>query len=181
MGLSLLFFSKRYTSARIIAFEPDASVLPCLRANIASQSMDNVELHEKAVWTEETTLDFFSDAGMGGRVGEKYSGQIPASVRSVRLRDYLHEKVDFLKMDIEGAEYQVIRDCEDMLTNIRFIFIEYHSACDKKQQLGELLILLGKAGFRYHLQESFSRKSPFVDSKFVCDKFDMAVNVFAYR
>ena len=70
IGLSLLFFSKRYPTARIIAFEPDVTILPYLRANIASQLLDNVVLHEKAVWTEETTLEFFTDAGMGGRIGE---------------------------------------------------------------------------------------------------------------
>ena len=181
MGLSLLFFSKRYPKSRIIAFEPDETVLPCLRANITAQLMDNVELVEKAVWTEETSLNFFTDSGMGGRIGEMYSGQSPMSVRTVRLRDYLHDKIDFLKLDIEGAEYQVIKDCEDLLPNISFMFIEYHSRYDEKQQLGELLVLLNKAGFRYHIQESWTRKRPFVDRKLSGEKFEMAINVFAYR
>ena len=31
-------------------------------------------------------------------------------IKAVRLKDYLDRKIDFLKIDIEGAEYQVFRD-----------------------------------------------------------------------
>ena len=49
MGLSILFFSKEYPNSRIIAFEPDESVLPYLERDIESQNLLNVELHKKAV------------------------------------------------------------------------------------------------------------------------------------
>jgi len=32
-----------------------------------------------------------------------------------------------LKIDIEGAEYDVLKDCEDSLENVKNIFVEYHS------------------------------------------------------
>ena len=51
MGLSILFFSKKYPNAEIIAFEPDETVLPFLEKNIISQNIKNVELCKKAVWT----------------------------------------------------------------------------------------------------------------------------------
>ena len=41
-------------------------------------------------------------------------------------RDYLTEPVDFLKMNIEGVEWEVLADSEDLLRQVREIVIEYH-------------------------------------------------------
>ena len=181
MGLSVLYFSKNHPDAKIIAFEPDEQIVPFLRKNICSQELGNVHLIQKAVWIEESVLDFYTDNGMGGRIGTKYQEQPPKRIRSVKLRDYLNQPVDMLKMDIEGAEYSVLNDCEDKLNNINHIFVEYHSFHDEEQHLEDILLLLKKNGFRYHLKKSFSRRRPFLDKGLVCEKYDMAINIFAYK
>lgn len=183
MGVSVLYFSKKYPSAKIIAFEPDESVLPFLMKNIQSHNIENIELFKKAVWTEETELKFFTDNGLGGRVGLRYENQKPKIIKSLRLRDFLdiQKPIDMLKIDIEGSEYAVIQDCEDLLFNVKNIFIEYHSLCDEEQHLDEILNIVKRQGFRYHLKESFSRRKPFVDKSLVCERFDMAINIFAYK
>jgi len=180
MGLSLLYLAKEYPLAKIIAFEPDETVLPYLEKNIKSYGL-NVELHKKAVWSSNTTLSFYTDEGMGGRVETDFSNCLPKRVETFRLKDLLGQKIDFLKIDIEGAEIEVLMDCEDSLYNIDNLFVEYHSFENKEQQLGELLNLLKRKGFRYHLRQSFSRLHPFVDKGYVCENYDMAINVFAYR
>lgn len=181
MGLSLLYFSKEFPNSKIIAFEPDDSVLSELRQNVLSHDLKNVTLFEKAVWSSETTLPFFTDQGMGGRVETSYVGQEPKTIQTLRLKNFLNQKVDFLKMDIEGAEIEVLKDCQENLKNVDRIFVEYHSFENREQELGELLDLLKQNGFRYHLRQSFSRPRPFVDRSLVCEYYDMAINVFAYR
>jgi FkbM family methyltransferase len=181
MGLSILYFSKIYTNAEIIAFEPDEAVLPFLEKNIQSQKLMNVDLHKKAIWIEETELMFYTDNGLGGRIGKEYKNQIPKSIKSVRLRNFLNRPIDMLKIDIEGPEYIILKDCEDLLFNVDHIFIEYHSFFDEDQHLDDLLNILKRQGFRYHLKESFSRDRPFKDNGLVNEKFDMAINVFAYK
>jgi FkbM family methyltransferase len=183
MGLSVLYFSKKYPNAQITAFEPDESVLPFLEKNIGSQKMNNVKLHKKAVWKEETELKFYTDNGLGGRIGKEYENQTPKVIKSLRLRDFLdtHNPIDMLKIDIEGSEYTVLQDCEDVLFNVNHIFIEYHSICDEEQHLEDILNIVKRQGFRYHLKESFSRRKPFVDNSLVCERFDMAINIFAYK
>lgn len=181
MGLSILFFSIKFPNAEIIAFEPDDSVLPFLEKNIHSQGIKNVELHKKAVWNEETELTFYTDNGLGGRIGMEYDNQVPKIVKAISLRNFLEKPIDMLKMDIEGSEYTVLKDCENLLHNINHIFVEYHSFYDEEQHLDDILNILKRQGFRYHLRQSFSRKKPFVDSKLVCEKFDMAINIFAYK
>jgi FkbM family methyltransferase len=181
MGLSILYFSKKYPGSQIIAFEPDETVLSFLDKNIISQNIKNVELHKKAVWIEETELTFYTDYGLGGRIGTEYKNQVPKIIKSVRLKSFLNKPIDMLKMDIEGAEYLILKDCEDELSNIENIFIEYHSFFDEEQHLEDILNILKRQGFRYHLKESFSQQRPFIDNVLVCEKFDMAINIFAYK
>lgn len=181
MGLSVLYFSKKYPNAEIVAFEPDETVLPFLEKNIYSQDIKNVELIKKAVWIEETGLEFYTDNGLGGRVGKEYKDQLPKIIKAIRLKYFLNRPIAMLKMDIEGSEYLVLQDCEDLLYNVDHIFIEYHSFYDEEQHLEDILNIFKRQGFRYHLKESFSRKRPFIDTKLVCERFDMAINIFAYK
>lgn len=181
MGVSVLFFAKQYPKAKIIAFEPEEAIAEVLQKNIASYHLTNVTLHQKAVWDSNTVLSFTTDRGMGGSVANTFSNQPPVQVQTVRLADYLQEPVDFLKLDIEGAEYTVLKDCEPLLKNVQNIFVEYHSFVNQEQKLEEILAMLKKAGFRYHLKQSFSQKRPFVDQLLACENMDMAITVFGYR
>ncbi len=181
MGVSIMYFSKQFPNAQILAFEPDETVLPFLERNIKSQNLKNVKLYKKAVWTEETELFFYTDNGLGGRIGIEYSNRISTKIQSLRLRDFLNQPIEMLKIDIEGAEFDVIKDCEDKLYNVKHIFLEYHSFYNEEQHLEDILSVFKRQGFRYHLRESFSRTKPFVEKRLVNEKFDMAINVFAYK
>lgn len=181
MGLSLLFFKKEYPGAEIMAFEPDPMIFEVLSANARNFNWQGVTLSDTAVWDAETTLTFYSDNGMGSSATNTFSRVVPVEVKTTRLADHLNRKVDMLKIDIEGAEYTVLRDCASRLANVEHIFVECHSFTGKEQHLEEVLSILKQAGFRYHLRESFSRRSPFVDNDFACENMEMAINVFGYR
>ncbi|HVF81639.1 MAG TPA: FkbM family methyltransferase [Flavisolibacter sp.] len=181
MGVSVLFFSKEFPQARIIAFEPEEAIYEVLQKNMETYGLHNVEIHKKAVWDSESVLSFSTDHAMGGSVTNTFSNEVPVKVQTVRLADYLQEPVEFLKLDIEGAEYTVLKDCEPLLKNVQKVFVEYHSFFNKEQKLEEILAMLKRAGFRYHLKQSFSQQRPFVDKIISCENMDMAITVFAYR
>ncbi len=181
MGLSVLYFARKYPTATIMAFEPEAPIYDVLEKNIATYQLRHVTAVKKAVWNTETTLRFYTDSGMGGSVENVFSTQEPKLIETVRLKDYINRQVDFLKLDIEGAEYTVLQDCTDVLHHVQNLFVEYHSFINKEQHLDDLLALLKQAGFRYHLRQSFSRSHPFVDDLLACENMDMAINIFAYR
>jgi FkbM family methyltransferase len=181
MGLSSLFFANNYPGSTIVAFEPDEKIFQVLLKNVNTYDLQNVTTLQKAVWNAETTLKFYTDNGLAGSVENICRKQEPTLVETQRLKNYLQREVDFLKMDIEGAEYPVLIDCKDELKNVRNIFIEYHSYIKKEQQLGDILELLKKAGFRYHIKESYSRTQPFISRSLICENMDMAVNIFGYR
>lgn len=88
--------------------------------------------------------------------------------------------IDFLKLDIEGAEFEVIASCKEYLKNVKNLFIEYHSLPTEKQRLHELLQIVQEAGFRYYMKEAWENlKYPFVNRNPAM--FDLQLNIFAYR
>lgn len=181
MGLSVLYFASNYPDHRIVAFEPDPGIFLILQENMNTFGFRNVELHNEAVWNNQETLTFFTDMGMGGRVENSYSGQKPSLINAIRLRDYINEDVDFLKIDIEGAEDTVLRDCAERLPLVNNIFFEYHNDIRSQQTLDELLALVKQQGFHYYIKESYTRKRPFIDTELTCEAFDMAINIFCYK
>jgi FkbM family methyltransferase len=181
MGLSVLYFSLNYPDHQIIAFEPDAEIFAILEENVKTFALKNVTLYQKAVWTKTETLAFYTDGGMGGRIGNEYADQKPKIIEAVPLLDFLTDEVDFLKIDIEGAEDTVLKYCGKSLKNADHIFFEYHNNVNSKQTLHELLALVESLGFHYYIKESATRKRPFVDTRLICENFDMAINVFCYK
>jgi FkbM family methyltransferase len=183
MGLSVLYFSLNYPDHHIIAFEPDAEVFEVLKENVNSFQLHNVTLHNKAVWVKKEKLVFHSDGGMGGRVQNLYkkSKKPVKKVETVDLKDYLDQPIEFLKIDIEGAEVEVLQHCKDNLGEVRHLFFEYHNHIQKPQSLHNLLALVKEAGFAYHIKESSARRKPFVDKNLLCETFDMAITVFCQK
>lgn len=181
MGMSIIYFKKLYPEATIIAFEADDYIFTFLEKNINSYELKNVELINKAVWSNDDILSFRIEGGAGGRVEKETSNGKYKKVSSVRLKNYLvNQRVDFLKLDIEGAEYEVIKDCEGELNNIDFLFIEYHSLIETDQNLHEILEIVQRAGFRYHLKEAYSSQFPFI-SREINYGMDLQLNIFCYR
>lgn len=117
---------------------------------------------------------------MGGHiVYEKAENTI--EVQTLRLKDLLSEKIDFLKIDIEGPEYDILKDCGESLNNVENIFVEYHSFSEKPQMIGELLLILKKAGFKVYLKEAWENmKNPYIDKNSPY-YFDLQLNIFGYR
>lgn len=180
IGLSAIYFKKLYPKARVKAFEPDKQLFEILKKNVEQLQLNDVELYQKAIWIEDGTISFQEEGGFSGRIPKKGDEINIVTVPSFRLKNLLHDGVDFLKIDIEGAEYAVLIDCAEYLPKVDKIFIEYHSHIDEPQKLDEILLLLNKSGFRYHIQEAYSRKMPYVDNSLMVG-MDLQLNIFGYR
>jgi len=180
IGLSILYFKKIYPDARVIGFEPDPAIFKALVHNVESFHCKHVELHNQAVWITNGSIDFQIEGGFSGRIPKYGDTSRIVTTPCVRLNDYLNNEIDFLKIDIEGAEYKVILDCRNQLKYVKNIFIEYHSHISEEQNLHELLQILTEAGFRYHLHEAFTRPRPFIDSNLMLG-MDLQLDVFGTR
>ncbi len=180
IGLSIIYFKQLYPNSQIIGFEPDVKVFKLLQKNIQTWGLSQVEIVKKAVWNSETTLEFMSEGADGGRINQLETDKETYQVQTVRLRDYLNEKVDFLKLDIEGAETEVIKDCQDLLKNVQNLFVEYHSFVNQPQTLATLVDSLSKANFRLHIHTPMTSPQPFCCRNVYLD-MDMQLNIFAFR
>ncbi len=179
VGLSLFFFKQAYRDCSIVAFEPDDTLFKVLDRNVRHATLQGVELVPRAIWTEATTLPFFSEGSDGGRVA-RGGDPLTRSVRTVRLRDYLDRRVDFLKLDIESGETEVLEDCVDRLANVDNLFVEYHGAESEPQKLPRLLSLLSEAGFRLNIHAGNDSPQPFVARKLNMGN-DLQLEIFAFR
>jgi FkbM family methyltransferase len=180
IGLSVIYFKELYPDSKIIAFEPDSKVFEVLKANVEKASLTDVELVKKALWSSETTLEFLSEGADGGRMVNLEDNSEKIVVETVRLRDFLKQPVDFLKIDIEGAETEVLRDVQDLLPNVSNLFVEYHSFTDDPQTLSEVIAIITNASFRLHICPCLVSPQPLF-KRTTCFGMDMQLNIFAFR
>jgi FkbM family methyltransferase len=147
IGMSILYFKQKYPQARIIGFEPDPDIIPFLESNITGNNLKDVRWLQAALSRDAEKKIFFSDGICGSGLAETLTREKSHAwkqyeVPCMRLRDYLHEPVDFLKMNMEGAEYEVLADSEDRLRQIREMVIEYHHLPEQPRSLHHILELL---------------------------------------
>jgi FkbM family methyltransferase len=164
-----------------LAFEADPYIFSFLEKNIQSFGLNDVTVINRAVWDiNGQSLSFLAEGGAGGRVQEKSGHHKFVAVITTRLRDYLTEEIDFLKIDIEGAEGKVLSDCADGLKFVKNLFIEYHSMENTNQNLHSILQIVHHAGFRYHIKEAYTTVFPFIERKLNFG-MDLQLNIFCYR
>jgi FkbM family methyltransferase len=185
IGLSVIYFKRLYPGAKVIAFEPDADIYRKLNENLLMFGLHDVMVYEKAVWNANTNLKFHAAGSLSGAVQSDIqtaeTNQSFKNVKAIRLSEWLNEPTDFLKIDIEGAEFEVLTDCETKLGNVSNIFIEYHSTPGKKQCLHILLEILSKAGFRAYIREAWNNLPYPYQHKMYKPVWDMQLNIFGYR
>ena len=148
IGISILYFKSLYPDAQIIGFEPDPKIFKILKENLRLCDNDQVKVINKAVWHEQTSINFLPDEADGGKI--TIEGHL--TVKTVRLSDYLSENIDFLKMDIEGAEHNVLPSISSNLKNVKFLFLEVHLEYNNSQKLENILSILRSNGFVYSLE-----------------------------
>jgi FkbM family methyltransferase len=182
IGVGIIYFKQRFPSSRILAFEADPRIHAVLEHNVRAGGFDGVELINKALWTSEDGICFCPEGADGGRIARSVNETIDARIRipTVRLRTFLDRPVDFLKVDIEGAEVEVLTDCGDSLRVVKNLFVEYHSFEAEEQQLDVLLSLLRRQGFRVYVQSVSCPPRPFLSVTSNLG-MDLQLNIFATR
>jgi FkbM family methyltransferase len=111
IGITVADNALRHPGARIVAVELDAGNLALARRNTAEWA-ERVELHHGAVWTEDGRVSYVNDRGIefGFYVDAGGEGQAPAfSMETILGFVPAGERVDFLKMDVEGVEAQLLQ------------------------------------------------------------------------
>jgi FkbM family methyltransferase len=127
IGMATLYYHRAYPRARIVAIEPEPSNFEILRKNCGG--LDRVTLLNAALWPVSTSLALadpqaekwafvFKEGGAGGT---------PTTTIPEILQRLGADKIDILKIDIEGGERELFnRDPGSWLPHIGVIVIELH-------------------------------------------------------
>lgn len=183
IGLASIYWKTRIPGARITAVEADPMIFSYMAKNFLAAGIDDIECLNEAIWHESGELEFTSHGADGGAVTSPADSALGGTIR-VKARPLpellADEPVDLLKIDVEGAECQLLIGRQDWLTDVRRVFVEYHSYPDREQRLDEILASLRSAGFRIHLQPELVSTLPFVDLR-IDEGMDQRINIYAYR
>lgn len=123
---SVLFAKSVEKGKRVLAVEPTPGALKRLKSNLIQNEVDNVIVHEGLVGSEKATVPFYMVAGK-----EEYSSMKPIAHKHaldfqsevvelpcVKLDDLIEEhrmNPSFIKIDVEGAEWEVLKGSEKTL------------------------------------------------------------------
>lgn len=142
-------------NGRVYAFEPDPLNFSYLQKNIKLNGFDNCIMEQKAISDKNENSKFylnendFSMHSMYSTEGTKKNIEI----ETIKLDGYFNNnKVDFIKIDIEGGEYWALQGMRSILEsnkNIK-IFTEFNPNLLKKSNIKpkEYLDLLEKNNFK---------------------------------
>lgn len=181
IGLSIISLKQQYPNAEIIAYEPDEKNFQLLTRNIKSFSYENVSLLKEAVWIDDTTLRFSNEGLMSSKI-ETGAAENTIKIKAIKMRNILDREVDFVKMDIEGAEYTVLKDIADKLYLVKNLFLEYHGTFAQNGELAEIITLIHKAGFNFYIKEAANLFDyPFYRIKKSTISYDVQLNIFCFR
>jgi len=131
IGLSILYFSKIYPSAHVVGFEADPQVFEILQANLQSNGLKNVVVHNVALTNNIGVANLYQKNSEPGSLSASvFQSQdtTPSEVSSTRLSTYVTHPIDLVKVDVEGAEGEILDDLirAEALQKINQLIIEFH-------------------------------------------------------
>ena len=150
IGLASICFAHQYPGAHIHAIEPENSNFDLLSHN--SRFYPNIHPHRAALWHENTKVEVFNPDDKYESLSTTDSFQVrpsnalnssspvnttagsiaksPELVDAMPLREFMKkeniEYIDILKMDIEGAEKEVLDHADDWVDRVGVMILEIH-------------------------------------------------------
>ena len=129
IGCSSVFFAQKYSGASIIALEPDAKNAALCAENTARYK--RVRVIQGALWPRDARIEIESPDvhNTEFRVVEttrEGPGSLPALTIPALLEMAGAERVDILKIDIEGGEYDLFAGDAEWITRVDILIIEFH-------------------------------------------------------
>jgi FkbM family methyltransferase len=140
IGLTIAHFGNLYSSARIIGVEMDEQNALLCRRNIQFLK-ERAKVLNAAIWTEDGTVEYddiecFQDGlSLLGSTSTKASSRKKVAsicINSLLNNEVPENRIDLVKMDIEGAEVEVLRKNTRWAERVNVIMVECHPPYTKE-------------------------------------------------
>jgi FkbM family methyltransferase len=143
---------------KVYAFEPDAENFELLKRNIAANGFKNVIAENLAVSDSSNDILLFYSGDKGDqRIYDSSDGRQSIKIKATSIDDYfmnISHSVNFLKMDIQGAEGLALKGMEKTIRRNKDIIlnIEFWPFGLEKSEFGSLNFLnaLVQSGLRFY-------------------------------
>lgn len=184
---TLLFARQVGERGKVYAFEPDPINFQLLKKNVEVNGYKNVIMEQKAVSNKSGFMKLYQDkdstTSHSLRRNDSCSN-IFNTVEVIRLDEYLgSEKVNFIKIDVEGAEHHALEGMGSLLKNPMKIMAEFSPSFLKNFGIdpNDFIQLLNDNGFNliYNVNEKEEIIEPFNVQDFsvhLSQRFQGAVN-----
>lgn len=169
IGGNIGFWSRDFCDRfdNVIIFEPDASNIECLEANLSGK--ENYDLHRVGLGSKQETKTFYKSLTTSGGHSffrdQVFEEQVEESQLEIkRLDDYGIQNVGLIKIDTQGSEYDILLGGRETLEkNNAVLNIEIeHKSKQQKIQGEKIIALLNSMGYREYGR---SRKKEVVFTK----------------
>jgi FkbM family methyltransferase len=140
---------------QVYCFEPSPQCCDCMNENF---NFPNLIIEEAAVGINngEITFNIDTESSINSSAFYTSGNSQTITCKSINLNDYIKinnvEKIDYLKIDCEGAEYEIIESLDEqyLSNNINKICLEYH--LNKNGEVNIILDKLKKCGFNINFE-----------------------------
>jgi FkbM family methyltransferase len=158
IGLATLYFKWRFPRSTIVDIEPEPGAFSRLERTISENSIDGVTARNEAVGRTKGRISFTYSplrpaspvAGQKGHLDE--SEEIEVQV--VPVSSLVDKPIDLVKIDVEGAESDVIEDLVETgaIERVRYIALEYHHHLrPDDDRMSQVIGRLERADFGYQI------------------------------
>src|SRR5436305_4332678 len=125
------------------------------KRNLERNGAGDVDVVHAALWTSNGQVTFRAEGSDSGMI-DGLAGAVDAkgvTVPSLRLRDVLAgDRVDLLKLDVEGAEGALLADCEPVLDRVNAIVMDLHEFDPRDRQSSRVFECLTRVVYIYPIE-----------------------------
>lgn len=171
-GLFSIYAAKKVgKKGRVIAYEPDPYNRIILRRNMMLNNVSNITVVPKGLYDKDTIIGFDIQGISSTIVDKKNNGiktmnKIQVAKLDTEVKRLKLPKVDFVKMDIEGAEIEAVNGAKETIKSnsaIHFAIASYHMVKGKQtreylEKFFKKLDMQVTTGYKTHLTTYASHK-----------------------
>jgi len=164
IGDSALWFSHQYPNSTIYAFEPNSENFNFLSQNIKLNYTHRIKIFPTAVTSKSTSISFHTDThnSAGHLISINNKSLIP-NARSLGFSEFIRihkiKKIDILKLDCEGSEYDIIFNTPRYIfAKIDNIILEFHDYLNPIYNYHKLEKCLIGLGYKTSIRQNMVQK-----------------------